>query len=218
MTSFLDSRGSRAAISVSSQRHNEQLIRRACIGVYRPIATASCCRSWFMPHCLLAHGSGSQDRSNLSIAYISLLFPRCTISRHLLPPPPPPPLWGRYHKAREKSSNSREFIPPCVTGRFFFFSLLRSTIVTERCDRRSCSLISRLMSLLITQLLPAFICWRRLHLRSFSFLFIIIIVCGRKKIIYVEKVRFWKVSWTKNFCDDSTSSYVGEGPGTTGAM
>lgn len=40
-----------------SHGYNGQLVRRACIGVYRPIATTSCCRSWFMPHCLLAHGS-----------------------------------------------------------------------------------------------------------------------------------------------------------------
>lgn len=57
----------------SSHGHNEQLVHRACIGVYRPIATASCCRSWFMPHCLLAHGSGR----TIPIVWIhpSLIYP-----------------------------------------------------------------------------------------------------------------------------------------------
>lgn len=85
-----------------SHGHNGQLVRRACIGVYRPIGTASCCRSWFMPHCLLAHGSGrvGPDRSNSSVAYVSVLF-----SYRSHPPPP----WGSISRFDNPATPAREF-------------------------------------------------------------------------------------------------------------
>lgn len=99
------SRGNRAAISVPSQRHNGQLIRRACIGVYRPIATASCCRSWFMPHCLLAVGPKTVR------IYLSFIYPFFFLAASLRATSRPHfhLCEIRYRKARKKSWKSLSF-------------------------------------------------------------------------------------------------------------
>lgn len=68
----------------SSHRHNGQLVRRACIGVYRPIATAAGVLLPFVIYAALSSApqqrSYSFDRSNPSIVYIYIyipfLFPR----------------------------------------------------------------------------------------------------------------------------------------------
>lgn len=58
----------------SSHRHNGQLVRRACIGVYRPIATAAGVLLPFVIYAALSSApqqrSYSFDRSNPSILYI----------------------------------------------------------------------------------------------------------------------------------------------------
>lgn len=89
-----------------SHGHNGQLVHRACIGVYRPIATASCCRSWFMSHCLLAHGSGR----TIPIVWIhpSLIYPFFS----LVAPPFSPRRRDRYRS----SKSPRELVPRAWPG------------------------------------------------------------------------------------------------------
>lgn len=72
----------------SSHRHNGQLVRRACIGVYRPIATAAGVLLPFVIYAALSSSpqqrSYSFDRSNPSIVYIYIyLLP---LSTRNLPP------------------------------------------------------------------------------------------------------------------------------------
>lgn len=68
-----------------SHRHNGQLVRRACIGVYRPIGTAAGVLLPFVIYAALSSApqqrSYSFDRSNPSVVYISL-----PLSSLLLPP------------------------------------------------------------------------------------------------------------------------------------
>lgn len=59
-----------------SRRHNGQLVRRACIGVYRPIGTAAGVLLPFVIYAALSSApqqrSYSSDRSNPSVVYVSL--------------------------------------------------------------------------------------------------------------------------------------------------
>lgn len=135
-----------------------------------------------------ALSSGPQQWVPRPFEFIYRLYiPSFSSLHHFAPPPTSTSTSARFEKSlwTLKSLSS-----PCVTGKFFFSNLLRSTIVTERCDRRSCSLISRLMSLLITRLLPAFILFvGRLHSRSravFIF-FSSLLVYHRKKRITCKK-------------------------------
>jgi hypothetical protein len=106
-----------------------------------------------MPHCLLAHGSARTARSNLSVAYISVLFPRSGFTSTYMgidiSSTSPPESQAR--------ARDREALPP---RSFVFFALPPAPprchrVAQLRCDRPGRRLISRLMSFLITPLLPA---------------------------------------------------------------
>lgn len=152
-----------------SRRHNGQLVRRACIGVYRPIGTAAGVLLPFVIYAALSSApqqrSYSSDRSNPSVVYVSL-----PLSPWLLPP-----LLESLARYRDSvslfhCSNCRA----CSTrDRVLFFSffkgflLLRHTtlgypgaVAEEECSSPR-NLISRLMSLLIARPPPPLlIYWR----------------------------------------------------------
>lgn len=137
-----------------SHGYNGQLVHRACIGVYRPIATAILLP--FVIYAALSSGPRQQsygpDRLNPSVAYISILFPR---RGHLLHLAVGIDIAARrvLELPRAGFARDREVIPPLVPR-----VTLRSNAAPpppRRCDRRGRSLISRLMSFLIALLLPA---------------------------------------------------------------
>lgn len=151
-------------------RHNGQLVRRACIGVYRPIGTAAGVLLPFVIYAALSSApqqrSYSFDRSNPSVVYISLPLPSWLL----------PPLSESL--ARYRDSVSLLQCSNCRAGstrdRFLFLFLsfsyghspasldatpCHADAVAEECSSPR-NLISRLMSLLIARLPPPpFIYW-----------------------------------------------------------